>query len=224
MSASYRNPTLRSIGAGIVVFILLLAFFSILPSAVKWAGYPLLYLPARLGLVRQVAPADVQNFDLAAFSSQVVASEAGRYAIYTADRELLELDIAAQRAWLKVTSQVTGESVPVELVVRGLRPYDTPYAPGRPVLSFAVDTPGVYEFSRLSLTPPEFVAVVPDYVTGKERVILFLALLQLAVVLGPPAYFLARRRLARLHEAKVTQALQRAEADKMVEVLRRRPG
>ena len=222
MSASTAGPKLRSILAGIALFCAILGFFAVLPEAIKWAGYPLLWLPARLGLVNQVTVAAVQSFDLATPPNQMVASTVGRYAVYTRDSDLLALELVATRPWLNVSALVTGERAPAYLVPRGLRPYDTPLALGRPVLTFVVDTPGVYEFSRVMLSPPELVSVVPDYVTGKEKVINFLMLSQLALVSALPFRWAMHRGMSRRRALRTERRSRRARADELWQRLRNR--
>jgi hypothetical protein len=169
----------------ILVFGAILLALAQLPELVKQLGQPLLYFPAQVGLVRQASQAEVHVLDpLEASSGLLILSQPGRYAVYTGDLRLLARTNALVdnqgSPWLTVKSAESNTSLAVAFVERGLRPYDTPLAEGRPIFTFVVDTPGRY---ILDLPEREgSITVVPDYTTGKETTILLVMLLQLSIV------------------------------------------
>lgn len=192
---SYRSPKLTSIMGGILLAILLLIGLCMLGSVVKSIGSAVLFLPAQLGVLSQVRAADVATLDMQHSPSMLAFARPGLYHVYTADLDLLEtaaaLEASDAEAWLTIRSARSGEEVPVSIVTRGVRPYDTPHAPGRPILSFALRTPG--EYILIHPSRPVTVAVVPDYTTGKETTLVLAALAEMALVVGAGALVLRRR-------------------------------
>jgi len=192
---SYRSPRLTSIIGGILLAVLLLISVCLLGSVIKSVGTAILVIPARLGLLTQVRAADVAMLDMQQSPSRLAFSRPGLYHVYTADLSLLEaaalLGASNAEPWLVIRSARTGDEVPVGFVARGVRPYDTPLAPGRPILSFVIPTPGEY-----ALTHPArqaTLAVVPDYTTGKETALALIALAEGVLILGGAALLLRRR-------------------------------
>jgi hypothetical protein len=181
----YRPSSFYSLMIAVLVLAAAVLALSQLPELVKQLGEPLLYLPAQFGLVQQVSWTEVHVIDPFEASPQLlILPHPGRYAIYTDDEQLLEDSNALVdkqgSPWLVVKSTQDDAEVAVAFVERGLRPYDTPLAKGRPIFTFVVDTPG-----RYMLDPPQrdgVITVVPDYTTGKETTILLLVLLQLSIV------------------------------------------
>jgi len=192
---SYRPPKLTSIIGGIIVAVLLLISMCMLGSVVKALGTAVFYVPARLGLFDQVRAADVVELDMLPSNSVLAFSLPGRYHVYTADLDLLEtaaaLGVAGAKPWLTILSVRSGEEVPVDYVTRGVRPYDSPHAPGRPVLSFTISTPGEYALRYPSRQTT--LAIVPDHTTGRERELTLTAIAEVALLVGGGAWALRRR-------------------------------
>ena len=211
---SYRPTTVRAIVIGVVVLGLLCLITLSLGSVVKVLGAPFLFLPDKLGIIRQVHRAEVISFHLDQ-SPTTVTLAVGRYALYVADIDLLtatDLMIeAGGPPWLAVKSLDTGQPQSVSFITRGMALYDTPLAPGRPIMSFAAPAAGRYELTQLPR--PIEAALVPDYTSGHETLLLLIYVVQLAVILGVPAllYYVRHRE-----EWQVTAALRaqrRVEAD-----------
>jgi hypothetical protein len=216
----YRPSSFRSLLVAILVLTATLLALWQLSDIVKLLGAPLLYLPAQLGLVEQVSHAEVHVIDpFEASPRLLIVSQPGRYAVYTGDVQLLERTNALvdhqEAPWLAVKSAEGHTSIAVAFVERGLRPYDTPLAEGRPIFTFVVDTPG-----RYTLDLPErdgIITVVPDYTTGKEPIIWLVMLLQLGVmgtIVGVVVYIRTEpMRLRRQQQAAIdAQRQEQGEA------------
>jgi hypothetical protein len=202
-SSSYRDPAIRNVVLGILLFAVFLVTVCSLPQVVKTLGAGLLYLPSRLGLVEMVHRDQVQAIDMRNSPPQVDLPQARRYAVYTDDYDLLvisdEIILAGAEPWLVVTSPGSHAKLRVTGVERGLMPFDSPYAAGRPVFTFEVIQPGVHD-----LTYPRRWAtlyILPDTTSGKERLILLIYAVQVAILIAAvavPYWGAARSRRARL--------------------------
>jgi hypothetical protein len=211
---TYRPTTVRAIVIGVAVLGLLCLVAWSLGSAVKVIGATFLFLPDQLGIIRQVHRAEVISFHLNQ-SPTTVTLAAGRYAVYVADIDLLtatDLIIeAGGPPWLAVKSQDTGQSQPVSFITRGMAFYDTPLAPGRPIMSFAAPAAGRYELTQAPR--PVEAALVPDYTSGHETLLLLIYVVQLAVILGVPALLYVRRHREEGEMIAALRAQRRVEAD-----------
>jgi hypothetical protein len=193
----YRPARLRTIALGIAVFVLALIVVCSLSQGVKWTGAVLLFLPDRLGLVHTVRPAEVLVLDLRHSPAQVAFSRAGRYQLYTSDYDLLviaaELARSGAPAWVTITDAKTGAPVTVTHIERGLLPFDTPHASGRPVLGVEIPEPGAYfmDFPTRQAT----LSVVPDYITGHEGVMYAAFAVEVLLLSLPFAVALYRREM-----------------------------
>ncbi len=189
MAGAYNQaPKFRSILLGIALFLILVVFVCSLADVVKLIGAPLLFFPAKLGLIQDVTSDDVVNVKLATTPSRFNLYRPGPYAIYESDIDLLELTDAMSKShtspWVKIKALSTGESIPVMYVERGLLPFDSALVRGRPIFTFDITTPGTYEMSHIT-RPASTVSILPDAVTGHEALIVFAAIIQLATVLSP---------------------------------------
>lgn len=211
---TYRPTTVRAIVIGVAVLGLLCYVAWSLGSVVKVLGAPFLFLPDKLGIIRQVHRAEVISFHLNQ-SPTTVTLAAGRYAVYVADIDLLtatDLIIEADGPpWLAVKSLDTGQPQPVSFITRGMALYDTPLAPGRPIMSFAAPAAGRYELTQAPR--PVEAALVPDYTSGHETRLLLIYIVQLAVILGVPALLYVRRHREEWEMAAALRAQRRVEAD-----------
>jgi hypothetical protein len=192
---TFRPPRLLTIGLGIALFILFLIALCSLSQGVKWAGSVLLFLPDRLGLVRTVRPAEVFEFDTTRSPAQVVFTRAGLYQVFTSDYDLLVIsDQLAQSdspPWITITNAGSGAAAVVTYITRGLLPYDTPHASGRPVIEVEISEPGDYVLDYP--TRPAEISMVPDYLTGHEALIYTAFAVQLLILALPVAILLFRR-------------------------------
>jgi hypothetical protein len=196
LNRDYQPPRIRNIVIACVIFLVLLGMIWTLRSSIKQLGDIFLYLPSQLGLVERVAPEEIRIIDLNIGSpTSLEITRPGRYIVFTDDYYLL-LDNARSRGYdgvqLEVTARTTGEPVNVVPVVRGVRPYDTPLAEGRPIFAFEVTTPDNYEITLPALYNTS-VAIVPDYTTGKEPIIVLAFIVQLVFLLSPLSIFYYQR-------------------------------
>jgi hypothetical protein len=179
---NYQPPRIRSIVIGILLFMVLLYSLLTLSGTMKQVGNVFLYIPSQLGLIQRVLPEEVHTIDLRTTSPTVLDfTSPGRYAIYTGDYDLLMLNILNGPPWLQVTSQSTREQIPIISIGRGARPYDTPLAAGRPIFAFDITVPGTYEIAYHFRYAS--IAIVPDYTTGKELVMVLAFIAQIFILL-----------------------------------------
>lgn len=193
----YRAPTFRSIILGILIFAVLLLIFFLLPDVVKAVGTAFLYFPSRLGLLPWVSSADVAAIHLPDSSTNLLDFRAaGPYVLYTDDYDMLVITDALMNSdappWLKVRRVESNEYLEITYVNRGLRPYDNPFARGRPILRFDIPAAGRYEITHP--TRPGMIYILPDATTGRERTIIAAYAVQLAVIAMPIALLVYRHR------------------------------
>lgn len=217
-SQNYQSPRFRDIAIAIVIFIVLLALLCNLPNTVKWVGDVFLYIPSQLGLVQRVAPEEIQTIDLRTHSPALIEiTRPGRYAVFTGDYELLTQASSVVRGespWLSIKAQATHEHIRFFSVERGLYPYDTPLADGRPIFIFEISVPGNYEIEHSY--KQAFISIVPDYTTGKESVIMLAYALQVAILLVPlgvVCYRRYQRYRMRIKSIEAPQAQKRAQGE-----------
>ena len=195
MSGEPQAPTFRAMLVGIVMVIIGMMLVCALGDVLKVVGSPFLFIPGVLGIVQTVGPEDVRTVEMADSPTIVRLMQPGLYAVYVDDADLLTVTDALINAngnpWLKVKALDNGENIRATLIERGLRLYDTPYARGRPVINFAITRPGAYELThpRRNIT----MSIVPDYTTGRETLLAFIYLVQIALVVGIVVFFWRRR-------------------------------
>jgi hypothetical protein len=204
----FRPPRLLTIGLGIALFILFLIALCSLSQGVKWAGSVLLFIPERLGLVRTVQPSEVFEFDMTRSPAQVKFTRAGLYQVYTSDYDLLVIsDQLAQSdsaPWITVTDAVSGKPATVTHITRGLLPYDTPHASGRPVIEVEIPEAGDYLLDYP--TRQAEISMVPDYVTGHEALINTAFAAQFLILALPFAVLLYRREQRTWEQSRAERA------------------
>ena len=214
--SAYRPPKLRSIFLGIVAALIAIMLLCSLGEVVKFTGSAFLLVPKWLGLTQVVEPEEVRTVDLATTPNQIRFVRPGLYAVYTDDYDLLVITDALIKqkgsAWLKVKALNNGQAIPVTFVERGLQPYDTPLAKGRPALNFFIAAPGAYELTHPRRNVKIF--IVPDYTTGNETALTAFYVLQIGLVAGLVVYAYRRRTRTQRAYAKALQeqSIQRAEA------------
>lgn len=222
MTGLPKQPTCLSIGLGISLFVLLFLAFLRIPDVVKFAGAGLMYVPAKIGLIDMVTPRDVIPMSLAENPSSIMFPSPGRYIMYINNYDLLVVHDAVvegnSHPWINIRSESLDTEVAVTLIGRGLAWYDTPFAPGRPVISFEIDQPGVYQFTHP--TRPDVAHIVPDTLTGQESRITFWVLVEIALISGIVIYIVRKRTASRRQLRSNILAQNRArveEARKRVE-------
>jgi hypothetical protein len=212
-----KPPTCLSIGLGISLLILsLLAFFRI-PDIVKSTGMVLMFVPAKLGIIDMVIPRDVVPQSIERNPSTITISKPGHYLFYTDNYDLLVINDAIAgsdaKPWLNMQLAESGTKVEVTMVERGLSIFDTPFAHGRPVLMFTITEPGTYQMMHPT-RPGDYLYLVPDVTTGKETLITFVIVVEIAL-LGSVIIILVRRRTAPSRQLrKEAQANNRARFER----------
>lgn len=167
-----QPPRFRTIVLGLSVGILILGSMFILGDNVKWLGWPLLYLPAQLGVVQQVTSAEAHVLPKTLGFTPLAIQHPGRYTVFANDFKMLQktdADLVNQhRPWFEVRPAQDQPSLPVSYVQRGLSFYDSPFAAGRPIFTFSITTPSTYAI----LAPRSAsITVIPDYTTDRETTI-----------------------------------------------------
>jgi len=222
----FESPKVRNIAIGVGITVVALMIICSLGEVVKMLGAVLLFLPSRIGLVQMVTSPEVKAIDISTSPSAINFTQPGNYALYTNDYDLLVLsdDLYQSHAapWVTVKGTDGGNPIPVILTGRGLAPYDTPLAKGRPVLSFRIPAPGNYEFvhTRRPLT----IWIVPDYVTGSEGAIITAYIVQIAILFALAWIFYrwrTRGHTERIRQLEDLRFNRRKEYDRFRQVLRR---
>jgi len=214
-SPSYTNPRLRNILLGILAATILLILFGFLGDIVKWTGAALLFLPARLGLIHQATTNEVLPADFSTSPTPVFFPQAGQYALYTSDYDLLVItDTLIESGgppWLIITSS-DGKRLPVTFITRGLRPYDTPLAKGRPIYTFGIPSAGTYTIVHPT-RPLVTVYFVRDYVSGQESLHASLLLIESLGLIGLVFYFNSRRHGQKQRRLRAERAQKRQQVE-----------
>jgi hypothetical protein len=210
-----KQPTIHSILLGIIFFIIALLAFFRLPDVVKYSGAALMFVPSKLGLFDMVTPKDVIPLPLEKNPSLITIPSPGQYVMYLNNYDLLVVHDAIvasdSKPWMKLQSEDFDTQVELTLIARGLTWYDTPFARGRPVVSFTIDQPGTYQFTHPARQDTMY--LVLDTVTGKESLITFWVLAEIAVISGV-VFYIVRRRTA---PARAQRLKTRAENQARVE-------
>jgi hypothetical protein len=216
----YKQPGVLAIIGGVVLFVLMIGLVCSLSTTVKTLGRTLLLLPSELGILDVPNAQSIMRLDLT--STPVIARfpQAGTYLVFTSNYDLLsismQMESSAGSVWFHVSDAQTGQSSPVEYVTRGLMPYDTPLADGRPVMRFTIDKPGLYQL-RFPTPPGASLFFVPDTTTGKEWLIWLIYLCEVGLIVGLPGwiYFRGWRRAA--DDLSAMRQAQREKADRFWE-------
>ena len=210
-----KQPTFGSIVLGIALFIIVFLAFLRLPDVVKFTGAALMYVPAKMGLIDMVKPQDVIPLPLAENPSSVTIPSPGQYVLYLNNYDLLVVHDAIvagdSKPWIKIQSEDLGSEVKITLIGRGLTWYDTPFAAGRPVVSFKIEEPGTYRVTHPAR--PDTAYLVPDTLTGKESRITFWVLAELALIGGVTFYIIRKRTATRREQRIKTRAENRARVE-----------
>ncbi len=212
---SYHPSKISPIVLGIILFVLFLMVLCSLPSLVKLAGYPFLWAPEQLGLLNVVHPNDVTVIHMGEGQNHTVTLTApGWYQIYTNDSDLLQasddLAVRSGKPWINARSP-SGSPASIRFIERGLRPYDSPFAKGRPVMAIYVDEPGQYNL-RHPTKPSDF-SIAPDYTTGNEFTIYFFYILQFGVLMIPVAYFVRKSQIKLSRRINSVKQLKRIQGE-----------
>lgn len=210
-----KPPTFRSILFGIVLFIIALLAFLRIADVVKYTGTALMYIPAKLGLIDMVMPKDVIPLPLAENPSMITIPSPGQYVMYLNNYDMLVVHDAIvardSEPWMILQPEDLDTQIELTLIGRGLAWYDTPFARGRPVVTFTIDEPGTYQFTHPARKDNMY--LVPDAVTGKESLITFWVLAEIALIGGVIFYIVRKRTVTRREQRVKTQAENRARVE-----------
>jgi len=184
MTTGYpKPPTIRSIIAGIAVFILACLMILSLGDIVKYVGAAFIYPPAKLGILRVASPEEIIPVDMSSSPTTIQIKNPGWYLLYTDNYDLLVINDAVIASdgepWLKFETE-NRETPWIVLVERGLSFYDTPLVKGRPAARIKFLEPGSYSMNHPRR--PIFAHLVPDYTTGHEGWFIFIVLLELSLL------------------------------------------
>jgi hypothetical protein len=219
-----KQPTIGSIVLGIGLFIVTLLAFLRIPDLVKFTGAVFMYVPAKVGLIGMVTPQDVIPLRLEENPSSIVIPAPGQYLLYLNNYDLLVLHDAVVarnlKPWIKIQADSMENEIAVTLIGRGLAWYDTPFAPGRPVVLFKVDQPGKYWVVHPTRVDTAY--VVPDTTTGKESLITFWVLVEVALIGGIVLYIFRKRTAFGRRKRLDLQAQNRARAEENWSRIRKR--
>ncbi len=212
---TYHAPKIRPIVFGIILFILFLTVMCSLSDLVKFIGYPFLWVPEKLGLIQVIHPDDVTTIHMADGGTSTVNFTApGWYQVYINDYDLLlasdDLANRGGKPWINARTP-SGESAAIAFISRGLRPYDSPFAKGRPVLAIQVTELGDYQLRHPSKAA-DF-SIVPDYSTGNEFTIYFFYALEIGLLLLPFAYLIRRSRVRLTQRVQSVKQLKRIDGN-----------
>jgi hypothetical protein len=209
-----KSPTLLSIFLGIIACIATLFFIGNLGTAVKWVGNVFLFLPSKVGLIQTVRANEVIPVDFSTNPSSVYFPKAGAYDLYTDNLDLLTITNSLnenERAWLEVIPAEGQETPQVLFFERGLYPYDTPYAKGRPIYYLYLEQPGYYLITHP--TRQDTVYFVPDYNTFNEAKLVAVYIVELSLILIPTGTFAYRRWQARTAPVRLARQQRREEVE-----------
>jgi len=214
MSDGYHPPRFSIVFLGLALSAALLVTFLALPAVVKFIGFGLLWLPGKLGMVEQVYPAEVMTFVMADEPIKATFASAGKYAFYTHDPDMLEVTDALMETnnppWLDVIAPDGGE-VSVAYIERGMLPFDSPFAKGRPIYSFLIPVPGEYTLKM----PRKLVEVdiLPDVVSGREGALWLVLLLELGFLGGLASIPIVRTKKQRAEKIAEIKKLKTVDGD-----------
>lgn len=229
---SYRPSTYRSLVIGVLVALSLLLLSANFTRLLKAGGSLFFILPNQLGLLQMVGPKDVQHVELGTRDGQEIAfAQAGPYLVYSNNAPVLQAAMNMKELILQIRGVPDESQPPTQAILRGVRPYDTPFARGRPFLRVEIPKSGRYRFkfqgvaagSRYIQPLDTTVSIVPDTISGREARIqqVFGVQIGLLLLLFSPRLlaWMRKRRILRRDRQQ-----RRAENDAAWEKLRRGMG
>lgn len=226
MAKGFRAKPVGSIlgclGALLLVCLCGFAFLNFV-EVVKYVGVPFMVIPNALGLIETVEEEEVIQVAGSNGSTRMLEIDrAGQFLIYLP---------AWQQSSLEETRVIISDEdgeIPVYLLERGTRPYDTTAVNGYPNYWFKVHRPGNYEVTIINAGEDSFevldIAIVPDYISGNEAVFNWTFVTQILVIVSIILAFLLflriRTRKLRI-QAEQEQQRKRAEMDDFISELKR---
>ncbi len=225
MRHNYQPPVIRNILLGVLLFIFGLVLLGHLGELVKSVGYLFFYPLDKLGLLKLVTKDEVWIVDMSLSNQTVVFGIPGQYAFYTSNLDLLQINDAILdknfKPWMKIQNLKNGEQIKVEFIQRGLMIYDTPFAKGRPILTFLIPSTGQYRIQNAT-QPGAIGYFVRDYVTGNEYKYILLFLGEICLICVPIAWLGFQRARQRIIQLKTTQKANKKRADALQALLKQK--
>jgi hypothetical protein len=210
-----KSPTLRNILVGILIFVGIILIFSSLGNLVKTTGHILMIVPSQMGFYPLTPADDIVQVNLNSNSTDLTFTHAGTYQVFASDYDLLSITMQLEQSqgtpWLVVHSKSSGTSIPIDYVKRGLRPYDTPYAAGRPIFSLVIPNPGTYQLNHPSR--PASIYFVPDETTNHAGTIYLSIVVEIALVVGAFLLYYRSRRQAQYARIREIEGRTRERAE-----------
>jgi len=211
---TYHSPTCRTIALGSLLFLALMIGALRSAEIVKLIGAPLLVLPEELHLIERLHAADVAHFSFDGPMEMVLNfTQPGRFAIYTDNTNyLLSTNARIQDEkppLIHVFEASSGSEIPVYYFMRGVKPYDTRFARGRPIYGFEIERAGRYVVTSAWMEAA--ISLAPDYTTGKEGLLTAAYLIQTGILLLPVGLLLYRRYRLDLERARELDSLKRIQ-------------
>ena len=214
------SKPLRSFFIGLLAFGAIFLAAIQLPNIAKTLGTPFMLWPEFLGVTQRVRTDEIVTVTLGAraVESSAEIPQTGNYLLYTDNYELLNNAVqSGSISWMKLFSVASADRIPLTSVDRGLRPYDTPLARGRPILRFELPRSGSFNFEHPSQGEPVNIYLVPDYLTGREATLSILFLFQLALVIAIPLTIHYYATCDARQEREAQRASSRAKTDAFFE-------
>lgn len=224
MSAdSYRPSSIRAIVLGIIAFIIILSIFCGLAEVIKSVGAPFLILPEKLGWIPDVSRDDVVTVNMENKAIQINFDRTGDFVVYAYNYDLLvmtdELAKANAIPWMKIENTQSGQQIAVDYIQRGLTPFDSSNARGRPIFHFIVPEKGNYRISYPSRQV--LLYFLPDQVTGNMGIILFCFVIQVIILAIPVGTFFNARRKKQKAKLDEIRNLKKTSDEKFWQELKR---
>jgi hypothetical protein len=221
-----KPPTITSIILGILACVVSILAIGQIDAITKWTGAALTFIPAQLRILKMVTPSQVLSVDFSTSPTIVDFPKTGAYNLYTDNYDLLAITdalmVKQNPAWLNIHEMGQEELLPVLYVTRGLVPYDTPFAAGRPIYYFVIPAPGQYVIEHPRR--PTNVYFVPDYTTFHEARFIIAFAVEIILLLALILWLWYRRQKHHLSAAARMRKERRAEVEKFWQERRERRG
>jgi hypothetical protein len=222
-----KKKRLDGLAIVLVTVVLFILLFFLFPSQlVKRGGDILAIIPDKLGLVHRVQPTEVRPLKFLVGNSVKEWFDPGKYLVFADSVELFMTGTLGEKVKIsaKELIEVRGiDGKPAQSLVtsleRGVRPYDTPAAAGRPIFRIDIKEAGSYGITS-TVGGDIRMSIVPDRASGREYFIAALFLIQIAILLSPLcAYCAFRLRKSRTTQRRL-QKEQRFRADQLMAMSR----
>lgn len=173
---------LINLSGGIFLGILAVYLFINLAETLKWLGAPFLLLPDALGIIER--PAKDETLEIVSLDGETFTFELakpGSYLVYVSAKGGIILI-----SDLNLTLNGPEGRVPVVMINKGAKPYDTPLLRGYAGFRFVIEEAGSYRLYVQNAAPRQIavLGIAYDYITGHESVFAWSMVVQVGVVLA----------------------------------------